>query len=321
MTAKLAGMDFPKITLFFAPKEDSAIESPKEGEIKVLFVQVSNWGHPDWCVKVPTQEDHNNNGNVYVAEGYLRIEGIPNCPGEKTFAEVSSILDTLLPEISERDPVKRAALVEKARAVELERSKAEWIKANSKFFERTLKNTQDSIDQAQKATEKAQQEVVKQIRIREGQERKLQQLEASRPQVEAKYAEEFDRLAELPHVIRVAMDGNKIQVFTDRIYVEHAGNRYDIGDFRLEVFTDGSNGGVLMHNLTRRVDAYNRGMQAPHVFPDGKPCLGNLKEAIPQYIGEGEYSVVVMLCVQYLQSVNTADAAGKHIDNWPHVAM
>lgn len=321
VTAKLAGMDLPPITLFFAPESTEELKHLPTGGRTHILLGRSGWDGLSWCVKTPPADGQRLTTYHAPGQGYLRIEGLPECPGDREIREVCSILETLLPQVIENDPVKRAALIERARVAEQARSKAAWVKANLKFFERTLEGTKKAIDQAQTATEKAQQEVVKQIRIREGQGRKLLQLEASRPQVEAKYADEFDRLAELPHVVRVAMDGNKICVFTDRMFVEHGGNRYDIGDFRLEVYTDGSNGGVCMFNLTRTIDGYETGMQGPHVMRSGKPCLGNLKEAIPQYIGEGEYSIVVMLCVQYLQSVNVSDAAGKHINNWPHKAM
>jgi uncharacterized membrane protein len=219
--------------------------------------------------------------------------------------------------LQNKTPEELAAARERLREEERKRSREAWIKACSKRFEKTVEETRQKIKEAEAACARAQAEVVKQIRARDGQERKLEQLEASRPQVLQRYSAEFDKLFELPHVTRVKAEGNIISVFTDRIYVQHEGETYDIGDFRIDIYADGSNGGVRMFNLTRKVDGYKTGMHAPHVFPDGTPCLGNLKEAIPQYIGEYEYSIVALLCIQYLQSVNVNDPAGKYIANWP----
>lgn len=248
----------------------------------------------------------------------IGFSGLSSCPGSSDLNRITQELNRLFPLILATGEGAERIKAEIA-AQERKRSREHWIKQSVKRFERTLSNTRDEIQKAQAEMEKAQQRVVEQIRIRDGQQRKLEQMEATRPQVMERYASEFDRLAELPHVVKVNMDGDKITVFTDRMYVEHNGQTYDIGDFRIEIDTQGRNGCVKMFNLTRQVNAYKSGMQAPHVFPEGNPCLGNLSEAIPQYIGEYEYSVVVMLCIQYLQSVNTSDPAGKYIEKWPVV--
>lgn len=214
---------------------------------------------------------------------------------------------------------ERARMMAKQAEAERQRSRQAWIKECSRRLEKTASGTREAITKAEQAIEAHQRQLVEQIRLLDGQRRKLEQVEATRPELERRYEQEFDKLLQVPHVVRVTAESGKISVFTDRIFVDHGGRRYDIGDFRVEVYTDGSNGCVRMYNLTRRVDAYQSGMQAPHVFPDGKPCLGNLKEAIPAYLGEYEYSIVVMLCIQYLQSVNTQDAAGKYITCWPLV--
>ena len=309
----LAAKNLPPAMLGFCIPGDSSRDSDSK-YLSLLFGAEKS--------KIPGSIDGREGGQcaqALVGKNYLRIWGLPDCPGEQELENTKRLLDRLLPQVVEKDPEKLARLVAEVEEAKRKRSQEAWIAACVKRFEKTLENTRQSIAQAAAATEKAQQEVVRQIRIRDGQERKLEQMEAARPQVVEKYAAEFEKLAELPHVMRVAMEGNKISVFTDRIYCDHDGRRYDIGDFRIEVYMDGSNGGVRMFNLTRQVSAHSSGMHAPHVFRDGNPCLGNLKEAIPQYIGEYEYSVVVMLCVQYLQSVNVNDDAGKYISQWPVV--
>ncbi len=304
-------IDLPTVLSFSPPKEEGI---PTDGKFYLIFEQDS------WHMSGARQKEREHLVAHYVTGGlYIRISNLGGCPERGVYKLAEELICELLPLVIERDPKKVAALLDQIREAERKKSREEWARACSKRFEVTVGDTRRKIKAARAAYEEAQREVVEQIRICDGQERKLEQLEATRPQIIERYAAEFDKLFDLPHITAVKVEDNVISVFTDRIYVEQGGSTYDIGNFRIDIYTDGSNGGVRMFNLTRRVNGSKEKMHAPHVFPNGEPCLGNLKEAIPQYIGAYEYSVVAMLAIQYLQSVNVDDMAGKYIDSWPKV--
>jgi hypothetical protein len=81
-----------------------------------------------------------------------------------------------------------------------------------------------------------------------------------------------------------------------------------------------SNCNVRMFNLDRLVSGYKaEGMQAPHVFPDGHGCLGNIEGILPQLMARMDVPTMLQTILAYLGSVNTEDAAGRHVDKWPLV--
>ncbi len=228
---------------------------------------------------------------------------------------LGKLITQMLIAFSETDPEKIAALRAKSLAEKKERERKKWLEISTRRFEKTVKNTRENIEQSRLAAEKAQREIVMQLRTEEGLKRKLKQLESTREEVVERYSLEHKNLLNLEHVTAVDVDEEKIIVDTDRLYIEHGGKTYDLGNFKIYIYVDA--GQVRMHNLTRQIHGAGSNMHAPHVASDGRPCLGNLEEAIPQYIGQFEYSVVVMLCIQYLQTVNVQDMAGKYINNWP----
>lgn len=211
-----------------------------------------------------------------------------------------------------QDPEKKAVIMAE-KATEIAKAREAWLNECQKRFEKILTGTKKEIERADNAIKDYQRKLVEQIRILDGQRKKLAQLKLSQPEASERYLKEFEKLHEVPHVVKVKVESGKINIFTDRIYVEYDGKTYNIGDFRIEIFTDGGNGGVRMYNLTNKQDSYDH----PHV-DSSSPCLGNIKEAIPQLLGDYEYSIIVILCVQYLHSYNSGDPYRK-IENWPVV--
>jgi hypothetical protein len=135
----------------------------------------------------------------------------------------------------------------------------------------------------------------------------------------AKYGQEYDKLLVIPKVRDVQVAPGVVKVFTDTLYCvdPRSGKRHEIGAFRIEIYRDGQNGGVRWFNLTRRIDAYRDDMYAPHVFSDGKACLGNTQDIFPELIGNYEFAAAAMVAIQFVESVNVDDSAGKYVNRWP----
>jgi hypothetical protein len=69
--------------------------------------------------------------------------------------------------------------------------------------------------------------------------------------------------------------------------------------------------------MTRKVTGMQVGMHAPHVFPSGNPCLGNMSSVIPKLVTSYMLADAVDMSIAYLEAVNERDAAGKHYKKWP----
>lgn len=130
---------------------------------------------------------------------------------------------------------------------------------------------------------------------------------------------EYDRLLAIDQVESVTVGDDVITVFTKvlcctdpRTDVTH-----EIGKFRIEIYPSGRNDGVRWFNLTRQVTGWQYSQQAPHIWNDGRACLGNMAEIIPELVGRRDFVPLATMAIAFVESVNTADRAGSSISNWP----
>lgn len=193
-----------------------------------------------------------------------------------------------------------------------------YVKGCSQRIEAALTGCEEEIAVLEASRRKLQQQLVIAIRKIEAARAKKSRFDSE--QYLDDFAAEFDKLLTLPKIKLITVDNNLLNVYTDIIYCQHpkTGNFHEIGAFRLQINLDGKNDGLRFFNLSRQVSGYNKGMmQAPHVFDDGKACLGNIQEVIPELIAGYQFYELIMLAIAFLESVNIDDAAGKFIDNWP----
>ena len=188
-------------------------------------------------------------------------------------------------------------------------------------LEPTIENLKSKVAKNKKAIENLQKELVKTIREWEYEESELINLESGEKSALKRFGDEYDKLISIPKVKYVEVKPGLIAVYTDILYCQDPRNNvwHEIGEFRIEIYTDGSSDGVRWFNLTRRVDAYKSSQMAPHIWSDGTACLGNVKEVFPNLIANYEFSVVAQLAIEFVESVNVEDSAGKHIRDWPEV--
>jgi hypothetical protein len=236
------------------------------------------------------------------------------------------LLQVVIEEISSKDPEEKLAR-EKKRAEEIKNASREaFVKACSGRFDKLLSGTQKTIEEGHKTIQKLQIDLTTKVREVKGAEQKLVQLAKARPEAEDGYRKEFEKFLTIQDVKKIEAGDGVIRVFTNMIFIKHEGVKYQIGEFRIEIFI---NGGIKFFNLTNGGKgpgatnpsgfngntSYNR--HHPHVQGDGTPCLGTISSAVPQLIGEYQYSVVAILAIQYLKSVNAEDSAGQGIYWWP----
>lgn len=220
-------------------------------------------------------------------------------------------------------PEEKAERQRKLAKEKLRKSREAYVSECSRRFEKTVQGTKEAVAKGHTDIARLQQELTRRIRETQGAERKLEQIESLRGEHAASYGREFDSLAAVPGVERVEVSDGVIKVFTEHIYITpegHPTETFDIGKFRMEIYTSGSNGGIKFFNLTRQGTAGGTGFntQHPHVNASGSPCLGNIKEMVPNLIGEYEYSAVAQIGLQFLKAVNLADGAGEGIFKyWP----
>ena len=314
-------------------------------EIRVVFISGNNFSaqdlmHPEKGVfsLVISKEASGDSSPLLIIDSahkaeyipgsrYLRIFGFPECPNEGTQNETEwfvKIFNELLPVVVETDPAKISRIRKQIFEERRRRSREQYVAECQKRFEKTVKGTREKVSTGHVAIDKLQAELIKTIRETRGAERKLEQIESARGGELEKYASEFNSLISVPGVEDVQVADGVVKVFTENIFItpitpdDSKSETYDIGKFRMEIYTAGTNGCIKFFNLTQKGGGDNYNINHPHVNSQGNPCLGNIKELVAELIAGYEFSAVAQLGLQFLKSVNLDDSAGSGIFNaWP----
>lgn len=235
----------------------------------------------------------------------------------------SIILEKVVEELTLSEEEKEEKVKERIQK-SLELSRKLYIKECSKRFQKTLQYTKEKISGGESAVKKLQKDLVRNIREVVEAYKRLNQLQLCENSELDEYGLEFDKLRTVKGVKDVLVGDGVIKIFTNTLYCTDPRTNilHEIGTFRIEIYTDGSGDAVRWFNLTRQVRGYDdRKMQAPHVFPEGKACMGNTKEIFPELIANYEFAAVAMVAIQFVESVNVHDDAGKFIDRWPKASV
>ncbi len=94
-----------------------------------------------------------------------------------------------------------------------------------------------------------------------------------------------------------------IRGYTGEIHLMSCGKKYFVGKFRVEIWMTGKVKLINEHGKG------NEGADHPHVN-DGTPCLGTLKEFVPQLIHRGDFLNLFSLMYDFLTSYNPPGAYG-----------
>jgi hypothetical protein len=150
-------------------------------------------------------------------------------------------------------------------------------------------------------------------------EKELQFLEKDKGDIREIARKELDKVLKNKKIISVKPDTQGVSLETAPIYCidERTKKMHLIGEFTINL--NFKSGRVFFFNKTLKRKAFHDTSNAPHVFSDGKPCLGTLEAYLPKMIARWELFNVAHLCINFLEQANTADTAGWHVHKWPEV--
>lgn len=99
---------------------------------------------------------------------------------------------------------------------------------------------------------------------------------------------------------------------------ERSGAYHRIG--RMTINLNMETGRVRFRNLDYpRGPAEDHSYQAPHVFGDGTPCMGNFAEMVADMVARSDWFTFIQTAMQFAESVNLQDV-GRHIHRWPFIS-
>jgi len=173
-----------------------------------------------------------------------------------------------------------------------------------------VKNLKEKLKKIEKETADASKQLMLFVRAESDTREQLNALEEGFEKHKNRYQEEFKALKALEnyeHIDITEIHGKAALIgYTDEIQIEHEGDIYKIGKFRVTV----QDAQILIENITNK----RNGCDHPHVR-DGRPCLGDLGSTLPKLMGKHEYALVFNVVYKYLTSYNKQSPYQK-IEAW-----
>jgi hypothetical protein len=141
--------------------------------------------------------------------------------------------------------------------------------------------------------------------------------EATLGSIEKNVAGDLDALVANPKVTDVQIKDGKYTVHTCPIYAyDEKNRRYYIGNCWLDI--NMNNAEVKFYSDNPRRGFWGMDYH-PHVSNNGNACLGNASATIAELCSQQQLYALVMVCIDYLESVNIQDAAGRRVTAWDKV--
>jgi hypothetical protein len=133
---------------------------------------------------------------------------------------------------------------------------------------------------------------------------------------------EYDKIMGMQKIKKIIINKNIISFFTTEILCtdDRSGIVHSIGEFAIIINLDSDprcDQVLRFHNLTRKVQGGNGMHFHPHIPIHGHACQGNLSHTLPKLLSDLELEMVLLMCINFLESANTADSWGRYINVWP----
>ncbi len=132
---------------------------------------------------------------------------------------------------------------------------------------------------------------------------------------------DLDLIVNSDKVIDLHIIDNMFHIFTDDIYItSDKGKRYYGGKYEIIISLDSSD--VRFKSDNPRHGYWGEHDPHPHVNGnngEGIPCLGSVADAIAELSSQMQLYALVLTCIDFLESANTRDDAGRRITHWDEV--
>jgi ribosomal protein L40E len=135
-----------------------------------------------------------------------------------------------------------------------------------------------------------------------------------------KIVKEFNAMKANPKILNVRIENEDVVTFeTPQIFAyDQHGNRYALNRYKVKM--NFKNGSVRYFGLDPSLcknGCWTQEDPHPHVNGgSGEPCLGSIASTMAQLISDKEIYALSTIAINYLESVNTDDYAGKKVKNW-----
>ena len=205
-------------------------------------------------------------------------------------SRLAALLNRLL-----RDTVREEALLR-------ESARARAREAYAEQQRRRLREEAGFLEEEVGATERALEELscrlTQETRHLAASRQRLRVLQGEAAQ-SARAVDDLARLQGVQGVREVEPYAGGVRLLTAPIEVAHAGARYRLGCFQIDLAETGA---ITVRNLTDPFGLYDH----PHVW-DGRPCLGNVREGLAKLVAEYQWVAAAEVLLDFLRTVTPRD--------------
>jgi len=135
----------------------------------------------------------------------------------------------------------------------------------------------------------------------------------------------YEETINIPKVRSINISDQTINVYTDNLYCQDERSKkwHDIGTFHIKIGMESNKydpeSTTRIINTKHHINAYQAKMNAPHVYADGKMCAGNAANSLTESYAKRNLHDLIYGIIIFLESANTSDSAGEHVNKWPEV--
>lgn len=131
--------------------------------------------------------------------------------------------------------------------------------------------------------------------------------------------DEMEKIRQMPGVEWVDLKDEVLRFLYRDVKIQSKDKLYDIGDIIIGINL--TNMEVNFDNITRKVAGFKEGASHPHDIGNGKMCLGELSSFVPQLATEMQFAYLAESLINFANSVNVDDSAGRSIVKWPSTSI
>lgn len=130
---------------------------------------------------------------------------------------------------------------------------------------------------------------------------------------------DMDLISNFEKVKDVQYKDNLFHIYTHPlICTDTEGRRFKVGSFRIEINLDNTK--IRFYGDTPRKSFWSEKDYHPHIKYDGNACLGNIDTTVAEFCSTLQLYPLCMLLIDYLETANLEDTAGRHVTNWERVS-
>jgi len=165
-------------------------------------------------------------------------------------------------------------------------------------FKAKLKRAIDKVNSCMKMLNSSDEEIAKQI---------------------TKFINDLDILVNFSKITDLQIEDSKVIIYTVPLtcYASNS-KKYNVGSFKIEI--DLSNAKIRFFGDTPKESYWSANDPHPHIDGrNGKACLGNIESTVAEFCSSLEIYPLCLLLIDYLESANVEDSAGRNVTRWEEV--